>query len=93
MSDSEKTQLTIDDPMSEEVFKKLHELRALRTQLCEQNTDLDMEKIRLQVAIRQLDQEKDRLFESELAARGIPSTTTVEIDPTTRKISILKPST
>ena len=83
-------QLTIDDPIPEATMKRLQELRAIRTSLCEQNMDLDMEKIRLQVAIRQIDTEKDRIFESELTARGLTPTTTVEIDAETRKLHLVK---
>jgi hypothetical protein len=92
MSETEPTspkQLTIDDPIEASIVQRLQDLRNLRLQLCEQYVDLDMEKIKHQVAIRQLDAEKDKLFIQEVTSRGLDANTTVEIDPETRKILVV----
>lgn len=88
MSDEKK--LTVDDPISREVLSKLEALSAHRARLAERNLDLDGEKVRLMVAVRQIDQEHQKLFEAELIERGLTPTTPVEVDATTGKITVLK---
>lgn len=89
---STENKLTVADPISQETLSKFQQLAQSRAQLSEQYVDLDNEKIRLQIAIRQIDQEKQRLFESVLVERGLTPTTPVEIDSQTGLINVLTPA-
>lgn len=89
MSTDDK-KLTIQDPISAETLERFQQLASARAQMAEQYVDLDNEKIRLQVAIRQIDQEKQKLFEKELIDRGLTPTTPVRVDGATGAITLLK---
>lgn len=85
------SKLTISDPMSKETLARFQELAEAKSVLCEQYFDLDAEKIRLTVAIKQIEHEKGRLFEKELVDRGVSPTAAVEVDGKTGLISLLTP--
>lgn len=87
---SEEKKLTMEDPVSLEVLTKLQDMASHRGRLCEQYVDLENEKVRLQVAIRQLDQERARVFERLLVERGLDPTATVEIDAATGKVTVIR---
>lgn len=84
---------TVQTPVEPEVLQMFGQLSAHKAQLCEQYVDLENEKIRLQIAIRGLDQEKQRLFEKVLLDRGLSATTPVEIDPDTGLIELVTAKT
>jgi hypothetical protein len=83
--------LTLDDPMTAETLGQFQQFAQSRATLAEQFFDLETEKVRIMVAIGQLDKEKTRLFEKELLDRGLTPTTPVEVDASTGKITLLKP--
>ena len=83
--------LTLEDPVDPEMLKRMSELRDSRLRIGDQNLDLEAEKVRLMVAVRQIDAEKQRLFEKILLDRGLPPTFPIEIDGTTGKIRPLAP--
>lgn len=87
----EAKKLTVEDPVEPEVLKKLAELRDSRLRIGDQVLDLEGEKVRLLVAVRQIDAEKQRAFEKILMERGLPPTFPVEIDGQTGKIKPLAP--
>lgn len=82
--------LTLEDPMSAETLKKLEQLSSTKLQLCERYVELEDEKVRCLVGIRQLDQEKQRVFEKELMDRGLAPNTPVEVNAKTGKIALVK---
>jgi hypothetical protein len=87
----EPTKLTVEDPVAPEVLKALADLRDSRLRIGDQVLDLEAEKVRLMVAVRQIDAEKQRTFEKILMDRGLPPTFPVEIDGQTGKIKPLAP--
>jgi len=87
----ETKKLTVEDPVEPELLKKLAELRDSRLRIGDQILDLESEKVRLMVAVRQIDMEKQRSFEKILMDRGLPPTFPVEIDGQTGKIKPLAP--
>lgn len=79
---------TLEDPVSKEVLARFAEIANSRARLCNQYMDLDLEKIKIQLAVRELDKESSRLFERELLDRDIPPTTAAVIDPETGLVSL-----
>lgn len=86
---AEARKLTINDPLTQETLKKLAQLTNQRLQIADQLLDLEQEKIKLMVASRQIDDEKQRLFAKELTDRGLPPNAPVEVDAKTGAISIV----
>jgi hypothetical protein len=86
------SKLSINDPMSRETLTRIQELSETKSALCEQYFDMDAEKIRLTVAIKQIEQEKQRLFEKELVDRGMSPTAAVEVDGKTGVMTLLSPA-
>ena len=64
--------LTLEDPVDPETLKKLAELRDARLRIADQLLDLENDRVRMMVAVRQLDGEKNRVFEKILVDRGLP---------------------
>ena len=91
MSNPETKALTADDPIDAETLAKFAELEQHRMRLGGQVLDLRGEEVRLMVAARRLDEEKQRLFEKVLVDRGLTPTTPVEIDAETGQIRLLVP--
>lgn len=88
---TEPRKLTINDPLSPETLKKLAQLTNTRLQMADHMLDLEHEKIKIMVASRQIDDEKQRLFEKELTDRGLSPSSPVEVDAKTGLISLVKP--
>ena len=78
--------LTLEDPIDSETLKKLSELRETRLQIADRLVDLEIERVRMMVAVRQIDGEKNRLFEKTLVDRGLPPGFPVNVDGQTGKI-------
>jgi len=92
MSDEQTTQkLTLENPVDAETLKKLSELRDSRLRIGDQILDLESEKVRLMVAVRQIDAEKQRVFEKILMDRGLPPSFPLEINGETGEIKPLAP--
>lgn len=89
MSETESKRLTIEDPIEPEILAKFSELENARMRLGGQMIDLKSEEVRLMVAARRLDEEKQRLFEKVLVDRGLHPTTPVEIYAETGRISMM----
>lgn len=83
--------LTINDPISPDTLKKLGALTNARMQLAEQLLDMEQEKIKIMVTSRQLDDEKQKVFDKELSDRGLPPSAPVEVDAKTGLISMVTP--
>lgn len=83
--------LTPNDPVDDETMKRLSELHDARLKVADRVLDLEAEKIRLMVAVRQIDSEKNRTFEKILVDRGLPPGFPVNIDGTTGKLQLLAP--
>jgi len=88
-----ETKLTLNDPISQEVLKKMAQITAARSQLGDQLLDLEHERVKILVSSRQLDEEKQRLFAKELSDRGLGHNTPVEVDAKTGQISIVSEGT
>lgn len=82
--------LTLQDPISPEVLARFAEISSARTQMCEHYFDIDNEKVKLTVAIRQLDSERAKLFEKQLLDRGVSPNAPVEVDAKTGMITLRK---
>lgn len=83
---TEPKRLTIDDPIDADTLAKFAELEANRMRLGGQVLDLKSEEVRLMVAARRIDEERQRLFEKILVDRGLHPSTPVEIDAATGQI-------
>jgi hypothetical protein len=81
---------TINDPIAPDTLKKLAQITNARLQLADQLLDLEQEKIKIMVTTRQLDDEKQRVFEKELTDRGLAASAPVEVDAKTGMISFVK---
>jgi hypothetical protein len=79
--------LTLEDPVDPETLKKLSELRDARLQIADRLIDLENERVRMMVAVRQIDGEKNRIFERVLVERGLPPGFPVNIDGTSGKMN------
>ena len=88
---TETKKLTIDDPLSPQALEKLQQLTNARYQVGDQLLDLKAEEVRLVVMARQIDQEKQKLFEKELLDRGLNPSVPVEVNATTGKITLAQP--
>jgi hypothetical protein len=82
--------LTINDPIAPDTLKRLGALQQARLQIAEQLLDMELEKIKLVVGSRQLDDEKQRVFEKELTDRGLPPNAPVEVDAKTGMIAMVQ---
>jgi len=92
MSDEQTPQkLTLENPVDAETLKKLSELRDSRLRIGDQILDLESEKVRLMVAVRQIDAEKQRVFEKILMDRGLPPSFPLEINGENGEIKPLAP--
>ena len=85
----DKTQLTVNDPISSEELVRLNELDKVRTGLAQRNLLLDQEKIGILAAIKRIEGETRTIFERVLSERGLPPETEVDIDPKTGALSVL----
>lgn len=81
--------LTINDPVDPETLKKFSDLREARMQIADNLINLENEKVRMMVAVRQIDNEKNRLFEKIIVERGLPIGFPVNIDGNTGAIKPL----
>ena len=83
--------LTPADPLDEETKQKLDELTEMSYDIAIKLYESEQAKVRLLVAGRQVDVEKQKLFEKILMDRGLPPNTPVEIDGQTGMIKVLHP--
>ena len=83
----ETKKLTLDDPVEPEIMKKLAELHDARNKIANHLVDIENEKVRLLVACRQIDSERNRLFEKVTTERGLPPGFPVTVDADTGKIT------
>lgn len=79
--------LTLEDPVDATTLNKMRELMMMRQQAADRLLDLEEEKIRTLRVAAGVGQERQKLFESILVARGLPPNFPVEIDATTGKIA------
>ncbi len=87
---AESKRLTTEDPIDPEILAKFGELEQHRMHLGSQVLDLRSEEVKLMVAARRIDEEKQRLFEKVLVDRGLNPSTPVEIDASTGRIRVLQ---
>lgn len=92
MSQAEKRPLTVEDPVDTETLQQFRELQENRQRFADTLLSLEQDKIQLLAAVKKLDDQRNRLFESCLVDRGLAPNTKVEIDARTGKI-IREPST
>lgn len=86
MSDST---LTAETPVAPEVLAQLGKLQDGYQGMASHLTEMELAKIRLMVRIRAVMEERDRIIERELVARGLAPNTQVQIDDTTGAITVL----
>lgn len=84
-------QLTLKDPVDLEILNKLKTLVETRKTLSDSYLNLEMEKIRVLAAVREIDKQNARLFERCLVERGLPPGTEVDIDLDTGFIVVSEP--
>jgi hypothetical protein len=87
MSQTEKRVLTSDDPVDAETLEHFRKLQEARQRFADSLLSLEQEKIQLLAAVKKLDDQRNRLFESCLVERGLAPDTQVEIDARTGKIT------
>ena len=86
-----KPQLTLNDPVDAATVSRIGELLARRHQLGELMLDIEQEKVKILVESRQVDNERTKLFAHILTSRGLSPDTSIEIDPTNGKLSLMRP--
>jgi len=84
---TQKKVLTIEDPIDEETLERFKTLQGVRMQCAERLLDLEQEKVRTLRMAAGIDQDRQKVFEAQLVARGLPPNFPVEIDATTGKIT------
>lgn len=89
MSETETKRMTIEDPIEPEILAKFSELENTRMRLGAQMIDIKSEEVRIMVAARRIDEEKQRLFEKVLVDRGLHPTTPIEINAETGRLSLM----
>ena len=90
-ADPNARRLSIDDPIEPAILQKFADLENARMRLGTQLLDLEAEKVKIMIASRQVDVERQRTFEKVLTDRGVAPSTPVEIDAGTGKIRLLTP--
>lgn len=83
----ETKKLTLDDPVDPETMQKLAELHDAKNKIANHLVDLENEKVRLLVACRQIDSERNRLFERVTTERGLPPGFPVTVEAESGKIT------
>lgn len=84
---TQKKVLTIEDPIDEETLERFKTLQGVRMQCAERLLDLEQEKVRTLRMAAGIDQDRQKVFEAQLVARGLPPNFPVEIDAITGKIT------
>lgn len=92
MSDEPKSKLSILDPVATEVLEQFNRLQEARITLAERILNLEQDKLRMLSAAHEVDQQKNRLFESVLMERGIAPTTPVSLDSSTGLLKVEEPA-
>jgi hypothetical protein len=82
--------LTLNDPVDPKTLRRIGDIQNRRDQIANALLDLEQEKIRILVEGRRLDDERDKLFAHIVLTRGLLPGTTIEIEPETGKIVIVK---
>lgn len=89
--DPNTKRLSVEDPIDPAILQRFGDLESARMRLGAQLLDVEAEKVKIMVAARQIDVERQRLFEKVLSDRGVAPSTPVEIDAGTGKIRVLVP--
>lgn len=89
MSDTKR--LTVEDPIDQTTLTQFAELEGHKNQLGGRLIDIKAEEVKIMVAARRIDEEKQRLFEKVLVDRGLHPSTAVEIEASTGLIRVLRP--
>lgn len=82
------SKLTLEDPIDSETLTHFKALRDTRLTLSETFVNLELEKIRVLAAIKELDKQNARLFERCVVDRGLPPETEIDLDSETGRITI-----
>lgn len=90
-TDPNSKRLTVEDPIDPVILNRFGEMEGARMRLGAQLLEIEAEKVKIMVAARQIDVERQRLFEKVLSDRGVAPSTPVEIDSVTGKIRVLAP--
>ncbi len=85
----EKQALTPNDPVDTETLEQFRRLQEARQRFADNLLSLEQEKIQLLAAVKKIDDQRNRLFETCSIERGIPPQTRIEIDARSGKITIL----
>lgn len=90
MSDTPTTEkkLTVNDPVTPEQLKRIGELTGARYDLADRLLDLEQQKVGILVSAKQVDEEKNRIFNKILMERGLPPGTPIEIDGETGVLTV-----
>jgi hypothetical protein len=93
MTENEQKALTIEDPIDAETLGRLEQNSDHFVHISTRLAELELEKVRILVALRGLAEDKNRIIEKCLVDRGLSPNTAVEINPTTGQITSLRPPT
>lgn len=88
MSDTRKT---INDPVDAETLARLSDLEQTEMRLGKQLIGLRSDELRIMVAARRIEDERQRLFEKVLIDHGVHPSAVVNIDGTTGRITLTHP--
>lgn len=90
MSDTPTTEkkLTVNDPVAPEQLKRISELTGARYDLADRLLDLEQQKVGILISAKQVDEEKNRIFNKILMDRGLPPGTPIEIDGETGAVTV-----
>ena len=81
--------LTVKDPVDQETMRQLEGVINARSEVANKLANIRLEEIHLLAAIRQLDNEKETMFEAILSARGLPGGTVISLN-TKGEITVLE---
>lgn len=80
------------EPVGAEDLARLRELSAARDNLAHKLLSLELEKIPILAAGRRVDEEHDGVLRRIMSERGIPISSTVNINPQTGEVVVVPPS-
>jgi chromosome segregation ATPase len=80
--------LTPEDPVGAAVLEQLQHLQDARLEMGDRLLTLEQDRIQILGAVRKIDDQRNRLFESCLIDRGLPPTARAQIDGKTGKIFV-----
>jgi hypothetical protein len=88
MSTQEKKSLTLSDPVDPETLEQFLRLQEARQRFADSYLSLEQEKIRILAAVKRIDDQRNRLFETCALERGVSPEARISIDARSGMLSV-----